>query len=84
MTGPAFKLAIEATDGAARCGRLTTAHGSVDMPAFMPVGTAATVKAMFPDTVASTGAQMILANTYHLMLRPGSERIAALGVRASS
>jgi queuine tRNA-ribosyltransferase len=79
MTGPAFKLTIEATDGAARVGRITTAHGVVDTPAFMPVGTAATVKAMFPETVASTGAQMILANTYHLMLRPGPERIAGFG-----
>jgi queuine tRNA-ribosyltransferase len=79
MTGPAFKLAIEATDGAARVGRIATAHGVVDTPAFMPVGTAATVKAMFPETVASTGAQMILANTYHLMLRPGPERIAGFG-----
>jgi len=68
-----------ATDGAARRGRLHTAHGVVDTPAFMPVGTAATVKAMFTDTVAATGAQMILANTYHLMLRPGAERIARFG-----
>src|SRR5579871_6150462 len=79
MTGPAFGLELIATDGAARRGRLVTAHGPVDTPAFMPVGTAATVKAMFPETVASTGAQMILANTYHLMLRPGPERIAAFG-----
>ena len=79
MTGSSFRLELSATDGAARTGRLVTAHGPVDTPAFMPVGTAATVKAMFPETVASTGAQMILANTYHLMLRPGAERIAALG-----
>jgi queuine tRNA-ribosyltransferase len=79
MTAPLFKLDILATDGAARRGALTTAHGVVDTPAFMPVGTAATVKGMFPDTVAGTGAQMILANTYHLMLRPGAERIARLG-----
>jgi queuine tRNA-ribosyltransferase len=79
MTVPPFVIEIEATDGAARRGRLTTAHGIVDTPAFMPVGTAATVKAMFPDQVAGTGAQMILANTYHLMLRPGAERIAAFG-----
>jgi queuine tRNA-ribosyltransferase len=66
-------------DGAARRGRLTTAHGVVETPCFMPVGTAATVKAMMPDAVAATGARLILGNTYHLMLRPGAERIAALG-----
>src|SRR4030081_332821 len=65
--------------GAARLGRLTTAHGAIDTPAFMPVGTAGTVKAMLPESVSSTGAQIILGNTYHLMLRPGAERIAALG-----
>lgn len=75
----AFSFQISATDGAARRGRLMTAHGVIDTPAFMPVGTAATVKAMFPDTVAATGAQIILANTYHLMLRPGAERIAKFG-----
>src|SRR2546421_12949280 len=62
-----------------RLGRLSTAHGVIDTPAFMPVGTAATVKAMTPDAVAATGARIVLANTYHLMLRPGAERIAALG-----
>ena len=67
------------TDGAARLGRVHTAHGFVDTPAFMPVGTAATVKGMFPDMVAGTGAQIILANTYHLMLCPGAERIAKFG-----
>lgn len=67
------------TDGAARRGRLKTAHGPVDTPAFMPVGTAATVKALHPEEVAATGAQMILGNTYHLMLRPGAERIGRLG-----
>jgi queuine tRNA-ribosyltransferase len=66
-------------DGAARRGRLTTARGRIETPAFMPVGTAATVKAMRPEEVASTGADIILANTYHLMLRPGAERIAELG-----
>jgi queuine tRNA-ribosyltransferase len=66
-------------DGAARRGRLETAHGVVETPAFMPVGTAATVKAMRPEDVAATGAQIILGNTYHLMLRPTAERIAALG-----
>ncbi|MGE5271152.1 MAG: tRNA guanosine(34) transglycosylase Tgt, partial [Thiohalocapsa sp.] len=68
-----------ARDGAARAGRLTTAHGIVETPAFMPVGTAATVKAMTPEGVAATGARIVLGNTYHLMLRPGAERIAALG-----
>lgn len=75
----AFSFQVLAADGAARLGRLETAHGGVDTPVFMPVGTAATVKAMFPETVAATGAQMILANTYHLMLRPGAERIARFG-----
>src|SRR5215813_3138565 len=70
---------VLAQDGAARRGRLTTAHGVIDTPAFMPVGTAATVKAMTPDAVAATGARIVLGNTYHLMLRPGAERIAALG-----
>jgi len=70
---------VMARDGAARAGRLATAHGTIDTPAFMPVGTAATVKAMTPEAVAATGARVVLANTYHLMLRPGAERIAALG-----
>jgi queuine tRNA-ribosyltransferase len=70
---------ILARDGAARCGRLTTAHGAIETPVFMPVGTAATVKAMTPEAVAATGARIVLGNTYHLMLRPGAERIAALG-----
>ena len=70
---------ILARDGAARLGRLVTAHGAVETPAFMPVGTAATVKAMTPEAVAATGARIVLGNTYHLMLRPGAERIAALG-----
>jgi len=70
---------VSATDGQARTGTLTMAHGTMDTPAFMPVGTAATVKAMTPEAVASTGAQCILANTYHLMLRPGPERIERLG-----
>jgi len=60
-------------------GQITTAHGVIDTPAFMPVGTAATVKAMLPEAVAATGAQIILGNTYHLMLRPGAERIEKLG-----
>jgi len=77
MTGLAFS--VLATDGAARRGKLETAHGVIDTPAFMPVGTAATVKALTPDQVASTGAQIVLSNTYHLMLRPGADRIEALG-----
>jgi queuine tRNA-ribosyltransferase len=77
MSGIGFE--ILAQDGAARLGRLTTAHGSIETPAFMPVGTAATVKAMTPDAVALTGARIVLGNTYHLMLRPGAERIASLG-----
>ena len=70
---------IVAQDGAARAARLTTAHGVIETPCFMPVGTAATVKAMTPDGVATTGARLILGNTYHLMLRPGAERVSALG-----
>lgn len=77
MSGAGF--AILARDGAARRGLLTTAHGRVETPAFMPVGTAASVKAMLPDMVAATGAAIILANTYHLMLRPGAERVERLG-----
>ncbi|NQU56426.1 MAG: tRNA-guanine transglycosylase, partial [Rhodospirillales bacterium] len=74
-----MKFKILAKDGKARLGRVETAHGGFDTPAFMPVGTAATVKAMRPQSVAETGAQIILANTYHLMLRPGAERIERLG-----
>jgi len=74
-----FAFEILGQAGAARRGILTTAHGAIDTPAFMPVGTAGTVKAMLPESVASTGAQIILGNTYHLMLRPGAERVAALG-----
>jgi len=66
-------------DRAARRGQVSTARGTIETPAFMPVGTAATVKAMRPEEVAATGAEIILANTYHLMLRPGAERIAELG-----
>ena len=69
----------EAQDGAARAGVLHTAHGTVPTPVFMPVGTAGTVKAMTADSVRATGARMVLGNTYHLMLRPGAERIARLG-----
>ncbi len=70
---------LHATDGAARLGTLTTAHGDIRTPAFMPVGTAATVKAMQIQDVEATGADIILGNTYHLMLRPTAERIARLG-----
>ena len=69
----------QATDGAARAGTLATAHGTISTPVFMPVGTAGTVKAMTADAVRSTGAGIVLGNTYHLMLRPGAERVAALG-----
>jgi queuine tRNA-ribosyltransferase len=77
MTSIRFDLL--ATDAAARCGRITTAHGVIDTPVFMPVGTQAAVKGLTPDMVAAAGAQIILGNTYHLNLRPGDERIAALG-----
>ena len=79
MSIPDFGFAVEARDGAARHGRLTCAHGIAETPAFMPVGTAGTVKGLRPGEVAATGAQIVLANTYHLMLRPGAERIARLG-----
>ena len=69
----------QAADGAARAGTLHTAHGDVPTPVFMPVGTAGTVKAMTADAVRATGAGIVLGNTYHLMLRPGAERVAALG-----
>src|ERR1700756_2161297 len=75
----AFSFDLLARHGAARRGRVATAHGTIETPAFMPVGTAGTVKAMRPEDVATTGAEIILGNTYHLMLRPGAERIAALG-----
>ncbi len=77
MSEFAFKLL--ARDGDARRGEVTTPHGVVRTPAFMPVGTQATVKAMYPDQVAELGADVVLGNTYHLMLRPGAERVAALG-----
>src|SRR6478752_986909 len=63
----------------ARLGRVTTRHGSFDTPAFMPVGTQGTIKGILPDQVAATGSQIILGNTYHLMLRPGEKTVAALG-----
>jgi queuine tRNA-ribosyltransferase len=74
-----YSFQLIATDGAARRGEIATPHGSVATPAFMPVGTQATVKGLAPETVRATGADIVLANTYHLMLRPGAERIAALG-----
>ena len=74
-----FSFEVDAVDGAARSGRFTTPRATVETPAFMPVGTQATVKALTPDDVASTGARMILANTYHLWLRPGAESIASHG-----
>ncbi len=67
------------TDGLARRGRLATAHGTVETPAFMPLGTGGTVKAMMPQSVRETGAEIVLGNTFHLMLRPGAERVAKLG-----
>jgi queuine tRNA-ribosyltransferase len=70
---------VTATDGNARRGRLTTAHGVVNTPAFMTVGTAGTVKGLTPEQVGASGAEIILGNTYHLMLRPGAERVARLG-----
>jgi queuine tRNA-ribosyltransferase len=75
----AFAFDLLANDGAARRGRIATAHGTIETPAFMPVGTAATVKAMLPDSVAATGAEILLGNTYHLMLRPGAEHVEKLG-----
>jgi queuine tRNA-ribosyltransferase len=75
----ALDFTITATDGAARTGVLAMARGEIRTPAFMPVGTAATVKAMKPQDVRASGADIILGNTYHLMLRPGAERIARLG-----
>lgn len=74
-----FSFEIKSKDKNARAGVVSTAHGEIRTPAFMPVGTAATVKAMLPESVAATGADIILGNTYHLMLRPGAERINNLG-----
>jgi queuine tRNA-ribosyltransferase len=74
-----FLFSLKARDGNARLGEIATRRGVIRTPAFMPIGTAATVKAMLPETVRATGADIILANTYHLMLRPGAERIAKLG-----
>ena len=70
---------LEATDGAARAGVLTTAHGEVRTPAFMPVGTKATVKSVDPDELRELGAEIVLCNTYHLHFRPGTDTIAEVG-----
>ena len=74
-----FSYSLTAADGNARCGIISTPRGEIRTPAFMPVGTAATVKAMLPESVRSTGADVLLGNTYHLMLRPTAERISELG-----
>jgi len=74
-----FQFDLQAKDGAARAGVIRTPRGEIRTPAFMPVGTAGTVKAMMPESVRATGADILLGNTYHLMLRPTAERIAALG-----
>ena len=73
-----FGFRLLQQDGRARRGRVTTAHGTVETPAFMPVGTAGTVKGMLPDAVAETGAEILLGNTYHLMLRPTADRVERL------
>lgn len=78
MTG-SFAFDLKCTDGLARRGQITTPHGLVQTPAFMPVGTAGTVKAMYTDQVRETGADVVLGNVYHLMLRPTAERVAKLG-----
>src|SRR5437667_2746964 len=75
----AFSFRLLATDDAARRGEIATPHGAVATPAFLPIGTQATVKGLAPKSVRATGADIVLANTYHLMLRPGAERIARLG-----
>jgi queuine tRNA-ribosyltransferase len=79
MTAPRFDFSVSARDGKARTGTIRMQRGEIRTPAFMPVGTAATVKAMKPEGVRATGADIILGNTYHLMLRPGAERVARLG-----
>jgi queuine tRNA-ribosyltransferase len=79
MTPVTFGFEVKATDGSARTGVIRTPRGDVRTPAFMPVGTAGTVKAMMPESVRATGADILLGNTYHLMLRPGAERVARLG-----
>src|SRR3954454_22277063 len=78
-TTPPLNFQLIREDGSARRGRVTTRHGSFDTPAFMPVGTQGTIKGVLPDHVAATGSQIVLANTYHLMLRPGEKVVAELG-----
>ncbi len=75
----ALKYEVLKTDGKARRGRLHTKHGTIETPAFMPVGTCGTVKAMMPESVAATGAEILLGNTYHLMLRPGADLVEKMG-----
>jgi len=79
VSAAAYAFEVLARDGTARRGHLTTAHGIVNTPAFMPVGTAATIKGVLPEQVAASGAEILLANTYHLMLRPGAETIEKQG-----
>lgn len=74
-----FEVIATAKNGKARAGRLTTAHGVIETPVFMPVGTQATVKGLLPQMVSDAGAQIILSNTYHLMLRPGAALIESMG-----
>ena len=75
----ALKFEVLKKQGKSRRGRLHTRHGTVETPAFMPVGTCGTVKAMMPESVAETGAQILLGNTYHLMLRPGADLVEKMG-----
>ncbi|GMA79804.1 hypothetical protein GCM10025880_62210 [Methylorubrum aminovorans] len=85
MTDPLdFSFTVAATDGQARTGHISMPRGTIRTPAFMPVGTAATVKAMYADQVRDLGADVVLGNTYHLMLRPGAERMARLGASTAS
>jgi len=79
MTATEFTFSIFARDGRARQGEITMPRGTIRTPAFMPVGTAGTVKAMYADQVRALGADIVLGNVYHLMLRPGAERVASLG-----
>jgi len=79
MSADEFSFTLLGKDGEARLGRIDTPRGAIRTPAFMPVGTAGTVKALYPDQVAAAGTDIILGNTYHLMLRPGAERVARLG-----
>ena len=74
-----LKFEIDKKVGKSRLSRLITKHGTVNTPAFMPVGTCGTVKAMMPESVAATGAEILLGNTYHLMLRPGADLVEKLG-----